>query len=118
MSQPFRKIGLIGKHGDPNVKETLYRLCEHLNSKGCEVILEETTGKLLNGSPLPSMPEIDLPSCSDLVIVVGGDGTLLHAARVLASQKTPLLGINLGRLGFLVDISPDEMLPHLSLIHI
>jgi NAD+ kinase len=116
MSQPFKKIGLIGKHGDPSVRETLLRLCDYLNSKGCEVILEEATGKLLDGSPLPSLPEIDLPSCSDLVIVVGGDGTLLHAARALASQNTPLLGINLGRLGFLVDISPDEMLPHLDAI--
>ncbi|MGD8907969.1 MAG: NAD(+) kinase [Chromatiales bacterium] len=116
MARPFQKIGLIGKHGDPNVKETLCRLCHYLEARGCEVILEETTGKLLEGDPLPSLPEIDLPSRSDLVIVVGGDGTLLHSARVLASQNTPLLGINLGRLGFLVDISPDDMLPHLDTI--
>ena len=114
MSRSFKKIGLIGKHGDPSVKETLHRLCDFLTGRGCEVILEETTGRLMGGAPLPSLPEIDLPTRSDLVIVVGGDGTLLHAARVLASQNTPLLGINLGRLGFLVDISPDQMLPHLE----
>jgi NAD+ kinase len=116
MGNPFKKIGLIGKHGDPSVKETLRRLCDYLTRRDCEIILEEGTSKLLDGEPLPSLPEIDLPSRSDLVIVVGGDGTLLHAARVLASQNTPLLGINLGRLGFLVDISPDEMLPHLDAI--
>jgi NAD+ kinase len=116
MARHFQKIGLIGKHGDPNVKETLHRLCRYLETKGCEVILEETTGRLLNGAPLPSLPVIDLPARSDLVIVVGGDGTLLHAARVLATQNTPLLGINLGRLGFLVDISPDDMQPHLDRI--
>ncbi|MEJ2692481.1 MAG: NAD(+) kinase [Candidatus Thiodiazotropha sp.] len=114
MSRSFKKIGLIGKHGDPNVKETLHRLYDFLTDRGCEVILEQTTGLLMEGASLPSLPEIDLPSECDLVIVVGGDGTLLHAARVLASQNTPLLGINLGRLGFLVDISPDEMLPHLD----
>jgi NAD+ kinase len=116
MARPFQKIGLIGKHGDPNVKETLRRLCDYLEAEGCEVILEETTQKLLEGAPLPSLPEIDLSNHSDLVIVVGGDGTLLHSARVLARRNAPLLGINLGRLGFLVDISPDQMLPHLNAI--
>lgn len=116
MPRPFQKIALIGKHGDPSMKETLRRLCLYLESRGCDVILEETTGKLLEGGPLPSLPEIKLPSRSDLVIVLGGDGTLLHAARVLADQSAPLLGINLGRLGFLVDISPDQMLPHLDAI--
>ncbi len=116
MSIPFHTIGLIGKHGDPSVKETLRRLGDHLERKGREVVLEQTTARLLEGDPLPSLPEIQLPNHCDLVIVVGGDGTLLHAARVLARQKAPLLGINLGRLGFLVDISPDRMLPHLDAI--
>ena len=116
MSTPFKKIGLIGKHGDPLVKETIRRLCDYLKSHDKEVVLEETTSRLLDDQPLPVLPEIDLPSQSDLVIVVGGDGTLLHSARVLAKQNTPLLGINLGRLGFLVDISPDRMEPHLDSI--
>jgi len=116
MSIPFQKIGLIGKHGDPAVKETIRTLCNFLSGHGREVILEEATARLLEGNLLQSLPEIDLPGHSDLVIVVGGDGTLLHAARVLAKQHTPLLGINLGRLGFLVDISPNQMLPHLDMI--
>jgi NAD+ kinase len=116
MSKPFKKIGLIGKHGDPTVKDTIRRLCTYLKEQGREVILEETTSLLLEGEPLPGLPQIDLPSHSDLVIVVGGDGTLLHAARALAKQSTPLLGINLGRLGFLVDITPNRMLHHLDSI--
>ena len=116
MSKPFKKIGLIGKHGDPSVKETIRRLCTYLKQQGSEVVLEETTARLLDGEPLPGLPEIDLPSHSDLVIVVGGDGTLLHAARALAQRNTPLLGVNLGRLGFLVDITPDRMLHHLDSI--
>ncbi|MCU7809623.1 MAG: NAD(+)/NADH kinase, partial [Candidatus Thiodiazotropha sp. (ex Notomyrtea botanica)] len=116
MSTPFKKIGLIGKHGDPVVKETIRRLCAYLKAQDRDVVLEETTSRLLEGEPLPTLPEIDLPSHSDLVIVVGGDGTLLHAARVLAKQNTPLLGINLGRLGFLVDITPDRMEAYLDSI--
>jgi len=116
MSKPFQNIGLIGKHGDASVKETIRRLYAFLKERGREVVLEEATSRMLEGSPPPSLPEIELPSLSDLVIVVGGDGTLLHAARVLAKQNVPLLGINLGRLGFLVDISPDRMLPHLDAI--
>ena len=116
MSKHFNKIGLIGKLGDPSVKETLRRLGDYLHEKGHEVILEEQTGSLLEDTSWPRLSVIDLPAHCDLVIVVGGDGTLLHAARVLAKQNTPLLGVNLGRLGFLVDISPDEMLPHLDAI--
>jgi NAD+ kinase len=116
MAKPFNKIGLIGKHRDPNVQETLERLVDYLDKRGCEVILERTTGRMLQGKPLPNLRDIDLPNHCDLVIVIGGDGTLLHAARVLARQNAPLLGINLGRLGFLVDITPDQMLPHLDAI--
>ncbi|MCU7815765.1 MAG: NAD(+) kinase [Candidatus Thiodiazotropha sp. (ex Rostrolucina anterorostrata)] len=114
MHKRFQQIGLIGKHGDPMVKETLLRLYDYLISQQREVVIEEATCRLLEGKPLPGVPEIELPRHSDLVIVVGGDGTLLHAARVLASQKIPLLGINLGRLGFLVDLSPDQMIPRLD----
>ncbi|MCU7891812.1 MAG: NAD(+) kinase [Candidatus Thiodiazotropha sp. (ex Ustalcina ferruginea)] len=114
MHKRFQQIGLIGKHGDPMVKETLLRLYDYLISQQREVVIEEATCRLLEGKPLPGVPEIELPRHSDLVIVVGGDGTLLHAARVLASQNIPLLGINLGRLGFLVDLSPDQMIPRLD----
>ncbi|MCU7932251.1 MAG: NAD(+) kinase [Candidatus Thiodiazotropha sp. (ex Codakia rugifera)] len=114
MHKRFQQIGLIGKHGDPMVKETLLRLYDYLISQKRDVVIEEATCRLLEGKPLPGVPEIELPRHSDLVIVVGGDGTLLHAARVLASQNIPLLGINLGRLGFLVDLSPDQMMPRLD----
>lgn len=114
MHKRFQQIGLIGKHGDPLVKQTLLRLYDYLIEQQHEVVIEEATCRMLNNKPVSSVPEIDLPKHSDLVIVVGGDGTLLHAARVLSKQNIPLLGINLGRLGFLVDISPDEMTQQLT----
>jgi NAD+ kinase len=116
MSTHFQRIGIIGKQGDPAVKDTIQRLYDYLISCGRDVLLEQEICQLLKSQALPSVSEADLPCHSDLVIVVGGDGTLLHAARMLASREIPILGINLGRLGFLVDISPDEMQPRLDRI--
>ncbi|MEN8177454.1 MAG: NAD(+) kinase [Pseudomonadota bacterium] len=116
MPTPFQRIGLIGKHGDPAVKETIRQLCDFLDELGKDVLLEDATCLLLDNQPLPSTSESDLPCRSDLVIVVGGDGTMLHAARSLALHDTPLLGINLGRLGFLTDITPAEIRPKLNQI--
>ncbi len=114
MHTRFHSIGLIGKHGDPSVKETLLKLSEFLTERNHEVIYEAQTRQLLDGESLTGRAEIVLPVRPDLAIVVGGDGTLLHAARVVSQQNIPILGINLGRLGFLVDISPDEMLLRLD----
>ncbi|MEW8508007.1 MAG: NAD(+) kinase [Candidatus Thiodiazotropha sp.] len=114
MHKRFQQVGLIGKHGDPMVKETLLRLYDYLLEQKREVIFEEATCRLLKGLPVSGVPDIELAKQSELVIVVGGDGTLLHAARTLASQNIPILGINLGRLGFLVDLSPDQMTSRLE----
>ncbi|MES9836122.1 MAG: NAD(+) kinase [Candidatus Thiodiazotropha sp.] len=114
MHKRFQQIGLIGKHGDPMVKETLLRLYDFLIEQKREVIFEEATCRLLEGKPVSGVPDIEMARQSELVIVVGGDGTLLHAARTLASQNIPILGINLGRLGFLVDLSPDQMTNRLA----
>ncbi len=116
MPAPFQRIGLIGKHGDPAVKETIRQLCEYLDELGKDVLLEDAICRLLGNQSLPSASETELPCQSDLIIVVGGDGTMLHTARSLALHDTPLLGINLGRLGFLTDISPAEIRPRLDQI--
>jgi NAD+ kinase len=114
MYNRFQKIGLIGKHGDPSVRETLLKLGDFLSGQDCEVVYETHTRRMLDGKSVTGRAEISLPGQPDLAIIVGGDGTLLHAARVLSQQNIPMLGINLGRLGFLVDISPDEMVLRLS----
>jgi NAD+ kinase len=80
------------------------------------VLLEDTTAALIKTDRLATAPLPVLARKSDLVIVVGGDGTLLHAARGIADQNVPLLGVNLGRLGFLTDVSPDTMLEGLNQI--
>ena len=116
MSVRLQCVGIIGKLGDPSVKETLLALVDFLLSRGQEVILEEATAQLLEKDHLPCAPLPDIARRCDLAIVVGGDGTLLHAGRHLALENVPLLGVNLGRLGFLTDISPDSMVASLEQI--
>jgi NAD+ kinase len=115
MKSKFKHIGLIGKHGDPRVADTLLRLCELLATCGCKVSIEEDTAKnLLLHQNFPVSPLAKLGESCDLIISIGGDGTLLHTARSIIDFDVPLLGINLGRLGFLVDISPDQIQTRLS----
>ncbi|HXK57105.1 MAG TPA: NAD(+) kinase [Gammaproteobacteria bacterium] len=116
MSLQFQTIGLIGKLEAPIPKEMLLQLNQFLHSNGQKVLLEESTGSKIPGHGM-EVASLDQIGCvCDLAIVVGGDGTLLHTARSLADYHVPLVGVNLGRLGFLVDISPSEMLVKLSQI--
>ena len=104
----FQRIGLIAKPDDSErLTQTLQQLLTLLTDRGLEVVAEPRAAGILNLSSSCSLD--NLAKKCDLVIVVGGDGTLLSSARSLADHAIPLLGINLGRLGFLVDITPDEM---------
>jgi NAD+ kinase len=116
MTAIFQRVGLIGKHGDPSVKDRVLGLGELLQQRGHRVLLEEQTAQLLNSHRPATAPLPIIARDSDLVIVVGGDGTLLHTARALAAHNVPLVGVNLGRLGFLTDVSPDYMLESLEQI--
>ncbi len=110
----FNTIGIIAKQGDPRLAQTLGALLQHLERRRVEVLLDESTSPLLAGRDDATVSRSALAERSDLAIVVGGDGTLLSAARSLADAEVPLLGVNLGRLGFLVDVSPEEMVTRLD----
>ena len=107
MQPAFHRVALIGKQ-TPEIAQSLRALRDFLRQRGCEVMLERDTaaGVGENGA-LASFDEIG--RSADLAIVVGGDGTMLAAARNLAHHKVPLAGINQGRLGFMTDIALSEM---------
>jgi NAD+ kinase len=109
MSALFPRVGIVGKPGDPKVKATVAALAAYLLEQGVEMTAEVHTRGLLPDGDCRACTLGELGRRSDIAIVVGGDGTLLGAARALAAAGVPLLGINLGRLGFLADVSPDTM---------
>jgi len=109
MKNEFTKIGLFGKFGDPSVEVTLLSLYNFLLKRGCEVVIDQQTADSLKDTNIATATLDEIGKHSDLTITVGGDGTLLNAVRNLVDYKVPVLGINLGRLGFLVDVSPYEM---------
>jgi len=110
MACEFSTIGLIGKYGDPGVGETLLQISQYLEKYDCEVMLEAETASMVSNQHLPTASLKTIGEQCKLAIIVGGDGTLLNAARNLVDYNVPILGVNLGRLGFLVDISPDDLI--------
>lgn len=109
MSASFTRVGLIGKANDQQVAQTLQTLARHLASRQREIVLDAGIAPLLDGDHYPVAERPALAAQCDLAIVVGGDGTLLNAARSLAEGDVAVLGVNLGRVGFLVDVSPEDM---------
>jgi NAD+ kinase len=110
----FRTIGLITKPGDLLLVDTVRALLNYLRARGLEVLIDQSAGALLHHTGQTGVRRDEIARRCDLVVVVGGDGTLLHAARALIDYNVPLLAINRGRLGFLADISPDDMLARLD----
>jgi NAD+ kinase len=114
MTLAFKQVGLIGKSGDRRVAATLQSLIARLAQLGTRILLDESIAGMLPDTPVSVVDRATLAGQCDLAIVVGGDGTLLNAARSLASSGISVLGVNLGRLGFLVDVLPEDMLPLLE----
>jgi NAD+ kinase len=113
MPSSFRSVALIGKPDAERIVETLPALHTHLRARGLKVVVERGCADLVDAGG-EVYPLDGLGQQCDLAIAIGGDGTLLSAARILAEHDIPLIGVNLGRLGFLVDISPQEVLKSLD----
>ncbi len=105
----FNRIGLVGRSGHAGVVDSLQCLGQVLQSLGVQVIIDAHSAALLPDGNLEVVPRDELSAHCDLVIVVGGDGSMLGVAQTLASHNVPVLGINRGRLGFLTDILPEEI---------
>lgn len=111
---PFRVVGVIGKRRDPNL-DLLRDVCSTLRRLGCEVMIESNAA-VRSDIPAKVVERDALARHCELIVVVGGDGTLLDAGRSLAPTGIPLLGVNQGRLGFMVDVAPETMNEHLTAI--
>lgn len=114
MSRRFDTIAVTGKHRDPRVGDSILILARHLLAAGVRVLLDPGVTKELPEVAVETRPEAEFAESADLVIAVGGDGTMLYASRLVAGRDVPLLGINRGRLGFLADVTPGEMLRRLD----
>ncbi len=109
MAKPFKTIGIIGRVRNTAIKETLNTLIAYLDSLNQPFFVEEETAESLEKSNVAVVNRQQLGTHCDVLIVVGGDGSLLNAAHTAVNQELPVLGVNRGSLGFLTDILPDEL---------
>lgn len=109
MAKKIKNVGLFGKFGETEVADDIDKLAKFLSGRDLGVVLDDSAIKLLPKSDYKHFPLLEMGKHIDLAIVIGGDGTLLNVARALAGDQVPLIGINLGRLGFLTDISANTM---------
>lgn len=108
------RIGIIGKTNIEKTHEIAKDLSEWFNERGVEVIFEQEIGKKIRRRK--SVPAAEIPELVDIILVFGGDGTFLGVSRLACEHGTPILGINLGGLGFLTEITVDEIYPMMERI--
>jgi NAD+ kinase len=107
----MKKIGIICKIGRPEPAEILKELLPWLGSKGYEVFLDSETAWMLN---MEGYSRSHIPSLVDVIVVLGGDGTMLSVARLVGGSGVPILGVNLGGLGFITEVNKDEIIAALD----
>jgi NAD+ kinase len=108
------RVGIVAKPGAVEARDVILRLLEWLDGRGLTPVLEKETAALVPAASVASVGKPELPAQVDLVVVLGGDGTLLSMARAVGDLGVPLLGVNLGGLGFLTATTLEEMLPALE----
>lgn len=113
MSFPYRTIGVVPKKSYPGIEDLVRRISSWMEERGSRLIFLEGTG----GVPASSQVRQDrFEALSDLIMVLGGDGTFLAAGKLSLAREVPILGVNLGRLGFLTEIAVEELFPVLEKI--
>jgi NAD+ kinase len=110
---PIKSVGLVVKRDDERALQLARHLCHWIRSQGLIAIVESQFAGQLEAEPHDTRA---LAARADLIVVLGGDGTLLGVARLIGKRETPILGVNLGGLGFLTEITVDEALPTLGRI--
>ena len=115
MTSSFSTVGLIGRRGTATIRDSLEAVLKLLLERGLEVVVEEDTATIMGNGERSDRdlyrraPRLALGGQADLIVVVGGDGSLLGVGRDLAHSGVPVVGVNRGGLGFLADIAPEQI---------
>ena len=108
------RFGIVAKQGEPRAVEAAQQLVEWLEGRGLAVSLQASLAEQLGREATLEDPE--LPDASDLMVVLGGDGTLLYAARLVGPRGVPIFPVNLGHLGFLCNSAVHNLIPSMQAI--
>jgi NAD+ kinase len=116
MSPAFKTVALVGRYKTASVAEPIRRLGGYLAGLGCNVLVEVDTSADSGVGEFPTVAMDAIGGTADLAVILGGDGSMLAAARALAPTGVPLVGVNQGRLGFMTDIALGSMLEQMGRI--
>ncbi len=108
-NKPFRKVAIVARQPRAGIEDTLLTLYNYLLKQGYGVVFEAQTAKRLQDHSVPYVADYELKHHCEIIIVVGGDGSMLNAALLAIAQDLPVMGVNRGRLGFLTDRYPHEL---------
>src|ERR1044072_1486600 len=115
-----RRVGVLVKPNQPEALQTICRLVEWCSGHGIAVAggprLQRERIEAETGCAVESMNHEELVRGADLIVVLGGDGTMIGAARMVGDAETPVLGVNFGTLGYLADFTVEDMIPALELV--
>jgi len=116
MSPAFKTVAIVGKSDAASLPDLLDQLAALLHERGVRMVMDPATAGASRVRPDAILEMQALPARADLAVVVGGDGTLISCARLMAEHGVPLVGVNLGRLGFLTDIPADGVLSAITAV--
>ena len=115
MATPIKRVGIVSKPKKTEVREIVPGLLAWLHERSIEAFMDKETGAIMETRER-CLTRNEMPSRVDLLVVLGGDGTLLATARALNRKPVPILAVNLGGLGFLTEITREELLPTLETV--
>ena len=109
VTSQFRTVALVGRSNTPGINEPLMALASCIAKRGFDVVFEADTAQEIGVTDYPALTPAEIGARADVAVVLGGDGTMLGMGRQLAPYRTPVIGINHGRLGFITDIPISDM---------
>ncbi|HET7732026.1 MAG TPA: NAD(+)/NADH kinase, partial [Usitatibacter sp.] len=116
MPPAFKTVAVVGKSDAASLPVVLEQLTALLKAYGIRILMDPATTEASPTRPDATLEVGAMPDQADLMIVLGGDGTLIASARRMAEHGVPLVGVNLGRLGFLTDIPAEGMGPAIEAV--